>query len=268
MPNLRMPVVAGQFYPADARALRRDLERYVGVREPRPVLGGLCPHAGYMYSGATAGALFAAMDVPATVFLLGPKHQAGGADYAVWAAGAWRTPLGDAPVDEEAAAALLAACPLLVADQEAHRQEHSLEVIVPFVQYANPAAAIVPVAVAPLPPRELRALGEGLAAAVAPRRQRTLVVVSSDMTHYEAAASAARKDELALERLRALDAEGLVAVVHEHRITMCGVWPAAAALVAFRALGAAGGSVVKYTNSGETSGDFHQVVGYAAVTFA
>ena len=267
-PNLRTPVVAGQFYPADEEALRRELAGCVPAAERRRYLGGLCPHAGYIYSGATAGELFGRLDVPGTVVLLGPKHRAEGAPYAVWPAGAWRTPLGDAPVNDEVAAAILEKCPLLEADEAAHRAEHSLEVVVPFVQFVNPAAAIVPVALGPMSWARVAATGEGLAAALAPYRDDVVVIISSDMTHYESAAAAERKDALALERLTALDAEGLLEVVRAHDISMCGVWPAAVALMAFRALGGTAGTLIRYANSGETSGDYDHVVGYAALSFA
>jgi AmmeMemoRadiSam system protein B len=267
-PNLRMPVVAGQFYPAGGEALRRELAGYVPAAERRRYLGGLCPHAGYMYSGATAGALFGRLDVPGTAVLMGPKHHGDGAPYAVWPAGAWRTPLGDAPVNGEVAAAILEKCPALEADELAHRAEHSLEVVVPFIQFVNPEAAIVPVALAPMPMAEVQATGEGLAAALAPFGDGVVVIISSDMTHYESAASAERKDTLALERLTALDPEGLLEVARAHDISMCGVWPAAVGLAAFRALGGTAGTLIKYTNSGETSGDYDHVVGYAALSFA
>jgi AmmeMemoRadiSam system protein B len=267
--NLRRPVVAGQFYPAAEGALRRALAGYIpAAAERRRYLGGLCPHAGYTYSGATAGELFARLDVPGTVVLLGPKHHGEGAPYAVWPAGAWRTPLGDAPVNEELAAAILASCPLLAADEAAHRPEHSLEVVVPFLQFVNPAAMLVPVALAPMASAEVAATGEGLAAALGPYGDDVAVIISSDMTHYESAAAAARKDALALAHLAALDAEGLVEVVQTHGISMCGVWPAAVGLTAFRALGASGGTLLRYSHSGETSGDYEHVVGYAALSFA
>jgi AmmeMemoRadiSam system protein B len=263
-----LPVVAGQFYPADADRLRRDLERFVVSAERRPYLGGLCPHAGYMYSGATAGELFGRLVVPDVAVLLGPKHHGAGAAYAVWPAGAWRTPLGDATVDEEVAAAVIDGCESWEADEDAHRPEHSLEVVVPFVQFVNPAATIVPVALSPMPAAEVEAAGESLARALAPYRDRTVIVISSDMTHYESAASAERRDALAIARLEALDAAGLLEVVRSENISMCGAWPAAVALVAFRAMGAAGGTLIRYTNSGEASGDYEQVVGYAAMSFA
>jgi AmmeMemoRadiSam system protein B len=261
--------VAGQFYPGAAAMLRRDVAAYVGAGERRErCLGGLCPHAGYMYSGATAGVLFGHMEIPATVVLLGPKHQWGGADYAVWPAGVWRTPLGDCAVDEKTAADLLAASPLLTADEEAHRLEHSLEVVVPFVQYVNAAAAIVPVALGPMTLADVRALGTALAAALKPRLPGVALVVSSDMTHYESAAAAEKKDRFALERVCAMDEDGLLAAGRDLDLSMCGIWPAAVALVALKALGAAGGTILKYTNSGEASGDYGHVVGYAAVAFA
>ncbi|MEE9456106.1 MAG: AmmeMemoRadiSam system protein B [bacterium] len=267
-PNLRLPIVAGQFYPADEASLRRELATYVVAAERERYPGGLCPHAGYVYSGPTAGELFARLDVPAVVVLLGPKHHEAGAPYAVWPAGAWRTPLGDAPVNEEVAAALLEKCPLLEADEAAHRPEHSLEVVVPFVQYVNPEATIVPVALGPMAAAAVRDTGAGVAAALEPFKENAVVVVSSDMTHYESAASAERKDALAIERLKELDAEGLLEVVASHDISMCGVWPAAVALAALRALGASGGTLIRYATSAEASGDYGHVVGYAALSFA
>jgi AmmeMemoRadiSam system protein B len=267
-PNLRLPVVAGQFYPGSEAALRAELATYVVAAERRQYLGGLCPHAGYVYSGATAGELFGRLALPATVVLLGPKHHGAGADFAVWPAGAWQTPLGEAPVNEEVAAAVIAGVGSAQADERAHIPEHSLEVIVPFVQYVNPQAAIVPVAVGPTAPEALLAAGEALAGALAPYRDDVVLVISSDMTHYESAAAAERKDALAIERLEKLDAEGLLEVVASHHISMCGAWPAAAALAALRRLGASAGSLVRYATSGEASGDYDQVVGYAAVTFA
>ncbi|UCH79271.1 MAG: AmmeMemoRadiSam system protein B [Candidatus Coatesbacteria bacterium] len=267
-PNLRLPVVAGQFYPGSEAALRAELASYVVAAERKRYLGGLCPHAGYVYSGATAGELFGRLALPATVVLLGPKHHGAGADFAVWPAGAWQTPLGEAPVNEEVAAAIIAGVGSAQADERAHLPEHSLEVVVPFVQYVNPQAAIVPIAVGPAAPQALFAAGEALAEALAPYRDDVVLVISSDMTHYESVAAAERKDRLAIERLEALDAEGLLEVVASHNVSMCGAWPAAAALVALRGLGASGGSLVRYATSGEASGDYDQVVGYAAVTFA
>ncbi len=267
-PNLRSPVVAGQFYPADEESLRRELASYVVPAERERYRGGLCPHAGYVYSGPTAGELFARLDVPSVVVLLGPKHHGAGAPYAVWPAGAWRTPLGDAPVNEEAAAALLDKCPLLEADEAAHVPEHSLEVVVPFVQYVNPGATIVPVALGPMAAAAVRDTGAGIAAALEPFGEDVVVVVSSDMTHYESADSAERKDALAIERLTALDADGLLQVVASHDISMCGVWPAAAALAALQAMGASAGTLIRYATSAEASGDYAHVVGYAALSFA
>jgi AmmeMemoRadiSam system protein B len=267
-PGLRTPAVAGQFYPGSAAALRRDLDAYIPDAPRQDFFGGISPHAGYVYSGPTAGALFGRMRVPDAVVLLGPKHHGAGAEYAVWATGLWRTPLGDCPVNEKLAAAVLAACPLLRADETAHRPEHSLEVVVPFLQYVHPAVTIVPVALAPMSAGDVRATGEGLAAALRPLLPEAVVVVSSDMTHYESAAAAAAKDRLALDRVAALDEEGLLAVARANDISMCGVWPAAVGIAAVKALGAREGVLIHYTNSGEASGDYGHVVGYAAVAFA
>lgn len=264
---MRRPVVAGSFYPGRAGALAKAVADCIGERRPAPAVGGIVPHAGYIYSGPTAGAFFAAVEVPDRVVLLGPKHTYRGSDYAVWPAGSWETPLGETVADEELAQAVLSRCPSLEADEGAHIEEHSLEVILPFVQLVNPKAKVVPIALGPLPPPLISEFGSGIADAITDAPDGALIVVSSDMSHYVSSGEAERLDRLALVEIERLDADGLVETVQKNHITMCGVWPTAVGITAARALGAKNGKVVKYTNSGETSGDYNQVVGYAAVVF-
>jgi AmmeMemoRadiSam system protein B len=169
------------------------------------------------------------------------------------------------PIHEALADAIKAACPLLEEDALAHAQEHSLEVEVPFLQHRNPGVRIVPIAFALRSLAEIEEAGEGVAAAVAGWPEPVLLVASSDMTHYEPDASARRKDDLAIERVLALDARGLLETTARHDISMCGVIPAAVLLVAARRLGATRGELVAYATSGEVSGDYDQVVGYAGL---
>lgn len=267
MNGTRRPVVAGAFYPGRRDALEKTVAACVGDRAPAPAVGGIVPHAGYVYSGPTAGTFFAAVDVPGRVILLGPKHTYAGVEYALWPGGAWETPLGELPVDEELAEAVLSRCPGLEPDEAAHREEHSLEVILPFVQYVNPAAKVVPVAFGAMLSETAADFGGGIAAAIGEIEDDVLIIVSSDMSHYVSAAEAERLDGMALAEVERLDAARLVDAVQRNGITMCGVWPAAVGIVAARALGAKRGEVIKYTNSGETSGDYNQVVGYAAAAF-
>lgn len=266
---VRQPAVAGQFYASDEEELRNAVKHYLVPSErKRPARGVMVPHAGYMYSGKTAGVVYGSAELPPLVLMLGPNHTGVGAPISVYAEGAWRTPLGEVRVDEALAAALLAACPDAEADTLAHRREHSLEVQVPFLQTLLPSLRILPVVVGTPDFGALQALGRAVAEVVHQSEEPVMILISSDMTHYESAESARAKDRYALDALESLDAEALHRVVQERRITMCGVAPATAALVALRALGARRGELLDYTNSGDVSGDYRSVVAYAGMVMA
>jgi len=263
---IRQPAVANQFYTGDTQRLRAELDTLI-VRsaEPEQVIGVISPHAGYIYSGAVAGALFGAIAIPRTVLILGPNHHGLGARVSLYPAGAWHTPLGNVPIDETLAALVRRHAPMAEEETSAHQREHSLEVQVPFLQHLQPELAIVPICLGFGDYATCRQLGEGIAAAIREYGAPVLMVASSDMTHYESATVAREKDDMALERALALDAEGLLAVCRSRRITMCGVVPSTVMLVAAKALGASEARLVRYANSGDTNGDYEQVVGYAAV---
>jgi AmmeMemoRadiSam system protein B len=179
--------------------------------------------------------------------------------------GAWRMPWGDVPIDEPLAARLLAASPLLTDDPSAHAREHSLEVQLPFLRRFLETFRIVPVALGRLSVEECQALGEATAAIVRDEASPPLIIASSDMSHYEPDAVARRKDQRAIDRILALDPEGLYRTVRSERISMCGFIPATVALFAAVALGATEARLVKYATSGDASGDYGQVVGYAGL---
>jgi hypothetical protein len=263
-----MPAVAGRFYPGSRGALLADLDRYTAVApEGLAARGVVAPHAGYMYSGAVAGAVYGAVELPGRLVILCPNHTGVGGALAMMGSGAWRTPLGDAPVDAELAAALARHLPDISDDESAHRFEHSLEVQLPFVQFRRPEVRFVPVCVGPVNLGLLLRLGDALAAVAAEAGEPVLLVASSDMTHYESARDARRKDTLAVERMEALDPEGLAAVVRRESISMCGWAPAVAVMQACRKLGATRGQLVRYATSGDVTGDQSSVVGYAGVAF-
>jgi MEMO1 family protein len=265
---VRQPAVAGTFYPAEKPRLTAILERFLAEGKPlEGVVAAVSPHAGYPYSGAAAGALFASIAVPPTVVIMGPNHRGLGAPYGVYDKGSWRTPLGDVSIDEAFAAALMKEVSFLSSDAVSHMHEHSIEVQVPFVQFLRPAVKIVPICIGEHDFSRLTELGVGIARAAKAAGIEPLVVASSDMSHYESADSAARKDRMAIERMLALDEEGLWEVVRRYGITMCGVAPAVAAISAAREMGAGEAKLVKYTNSGEATGDSAEVVGYASVAF-
>ena len=259
----REPAVAGSFYPADRARLARDVAALLapaGAPPPAPALGVLVPHAGYVYSGAVAGATYARVAVPGRVVVLCPNHTGLGAAVALWPDGAWRTPLGAVPIDAELTEELLAS-PLVEADRAAHLGEHALEVQLPFLQALRPDVRLVALCLGPLPAERALALGHALAAAL--RARPALLVASSDMSHYVSADAARRLDGHALQRLLALDARGLHELVRRERISMCGVVPATVMLAAAGELGAQQAELVRYAHSGDVTGDHRSVVGYA-----
>lgn len=263
---LRTPAVAGQFYPGHRNTLEQTLARLIPVTgHKRAAFGIMSPHAGYIYSGAVAGQSLAGVAIPAEVVILGPNHHGSGHQAAVYHRGGWETPLGVVPIAEDLADTILTACPEAGADEVAHRFEHSLEVQVPFLQALAAGMAIVPICIGRLPLAALLSLGDGLAAALRLRPTLPLIVASSDMTHYESATEARRKDHLALDRVLALDPEGLYRTVRDNRISMCGVLPTVVMLRAALALGASRAELVAYANSGDVTGDQSEVVGYAGV---
>lgn len=265
---IRRPAVAGAFYPADPETLWKDLDGLTRGRRPPadPAARALLvPHAGYIYSGRIAAETYLAAGLRHRVVILGPNHTGDGEPIAVMPEGSWRTPLGDAPIDAPLATAILERCAGARDDPAAHRREHSLEVQVPFLQHLAAPFTFVPICVGTHRLAALLDLGRAIAEAVTAVGGEVLLVLSSDMSHYLPAPVAERLDRTALERILAIDPEGLHRVVLGGDISMCGVAPAVAGLEAARRLGAAAARLVAYGNSGDRSGDFDAVVGYAGV---
>ena len=260
----RRPRFAGSWYPAEAGELRRAVSEYISAGGPAtPAMGLMAPHAGYVYSGPVAGLGYASVEVPATAIILAPAHRATNCDIAVWDGGDWETPLGVAPIDVRLRDAILAGCDRAEPDSGSHLAEHSLELQVPFLQVRRPDVRIVPILVATIDVEALAELGRACAAAIRSIPDaRALIVASSDMTHYESAESARRKDGMALERVREVDPAGLLDVVRRGAISMCGVAPTAAMLFAAKELGPCRGDIVAYGSSGDVTGEKTEVVGY------
>ena len=262
----RSPAVAGQFYPGSKNKLLAELESFCQpTQDVDPVCGVISPHAGYVYSGAIAGKLFSQVTVPDRVILFGPNHHGMGRPGALYDMGDWETPLGEIKVDRNLAEDVLTSCKHFSSDAAAHRYEHSLEVQVPFIQYCNPDAQLVPVCIGHLPLDALLESGEALADVISAHDEPILIVASSDMTHFESADQAKMKDTMALAHVENLDPEGLYKTVRDNRISMCGVLPTVVMLAAARKLGAKKGEVVAYGTSGDVTGDNNDVVGYASV---
>jgi AmmeMemoRadiSam system protein B len=267
---LRLPAVAGQFYPADSRELTRLIRKFSAedpAREKTRVRACLVPHAGYIYSGGVAGAVFARMILPKSILVLGVRHSPMGEDLAILSEGAWRTPLGDVPLDGDLAQRVKAACPALREDSVAHSREHSLEVEIPFLQILVPGFSFVPIAVGTLRFEELRELGLGLAQVLKESQEAVLLVTSSDMNHYEPDEGTRIKDAKAIDRMEAVDARGLFDVCRKEKISMCGLGPAVVMLTAMKELGVSSGELVRYATSGDVNGDRQAVVGYAGMIF-
>ncbi len=263
---LRPMAVAGAFYPANPKALTADLGRYIKrASNPRPALGCVVPHAGYLYSGHVAGAVYGRLELPETAIILCPNHTGRGSSLAIHSEGSWETPLGEVLIDSPLAAALKESLPELQEDLEAHRLEHSLEVQLPFLRSLSPAIRLVPIAVSLEQLDRLEALGSGLARVLMDLSPQPLIIASSDMNHFQPDSVSRKKDQLAIDRVLALDAAGLHETVRENSISMCGYGPTVAMLTATRLLGAESAELVRYANSGEVTGDKNSVVGYAGI---
>ncbi len=263
---VRHPAVAGRFYPRDRETLQRDLQSYLPTQAaPTPALGCVAPHAGYVYSGAVAGAVFARLDLPRRIVILCPNHTGKGRSLAIMSSGAWETPLGPVPIDSGLAEALKKRFPQLTEDSDAHRSEHAIEVELPFLQSRRPDFAFVPIALGTGQFDTLEKLGEAVADTVQAEDERILIVASSDMNHYESDAVTRIKDHKAIERMLALDARGLFDVVMKEEISMCGFGPAIVMLTAAKRLRATAAELIKYATSGDISGDREMVVGYAGI---
>jgi len=226
------------------------------------------PHAGYVYSGHVAGAVFARVTLPKRILILGVRHYPRGEPAAIVSSGAWRTPLGDAPIDEALAGALQKACPLLHEDSVAHSSEHSLEVQLPFLRVLVPDFTFVPVALGTVRFNDLVCVGEAIARLLRTLREDVLLLATSDLNHYEDDATTRIKDRKAIDQLLARDARGLYDTCRNEDISMCGLGPAVAMLTALDALGANKSDLVKYATSADVSGDRDAVVGYAGMIFS
>jgi MEMO1 family protein len=268
----RSPAVAGRFYPGRVDELLRDIREYTSPDETAAdagriaAIGCVAPHAGYVYSGGVAGAVYSRLRIPGCCVILCPNHTGKGLPLAVMATTTWQTPLGEVAPDAEMGARLLRRFPALQEDSVAHRAEHAIEVQIPFLQAQQPALHIVPIVIGTSDFDMLRGLGEALADVIGEdREERVLIIASSDMNHYESDAVTRVKDHKAIERVLALDARGLWEVVMNEDITMCGFGPTIVMLTAAKLLGATSATLVKYATSGEVSGDYESVVGYAGI---
>lgn len=266
----RPPAVAGRFYPEDPAELARQIALFARPAEepPRSAIACLVPHAGYRYSGAVAGAVYARLKLPRRLLLLGPRHFARGKPQAILSDGSWQTPLGRADIDSELARDIKRAYPSLCEDDVAHKTEHALEVQLPFLQALSGGFRFVPIVLGPTDYVQLESLGHAMAGVLRQQHDPVLMIASSDMNHYESDEVTRGKDRLALDRVLALDPRGLFDTVRREGITMCGAGAVVSVLTASRLLGATRATLVRYATSGDVNGDRQEVVGYAGVIVA
>ncbi len=265
---IRNPVVAGQFYPASAEDLREMIAQLTDVKaEKEEVVGLLVPHAGYIYSGRVAGATISRIKFKETFIIIGPSHTGLGKPYSVMTEGVWRTPLGDVETDTELAKKIVKVSKYLREDDGAQEGEHAVEVQLPFLQYFRSDIRIVPIILAYSRADVYKEIGRDIARAVKELDREVVIMASGDMTHYESQTAASEKDHLAVEAMLALDEDELTRRYEAHNITMCAHGPVVCLISAAKEIGVSGAELVKYETSGDTTGDYSAVVGYAGVIF-
>jgi len=268
MPGIiRHPAVAGRFYPSEPDELIECLDSFLHPVEPAiAAIGCLVPHAGYIYSGSVAGAVFSRIAVPSHCLILCPNHTGRGTPLSIMSAGSWQTPLGLLAIDTALATALKLAFPALTEDWQAHLHEHAIEVELPFLQVRHGKDLVfVPIALGTTNFEILLALGEAIAHVLSAHHDPVLIIASSDMNHYESDAITRIKDHHAIERILALDAPGLFEIAAKENISMCGLGPTVSMITAARLLYATHADLAAYATSADVSGDYDRVVGYAGL---
>ena len=263
---VRHPAVAGQFYPKDPNRLVADVQSYLHVEaQPAPAFGCVVPHAGYMYSGHVAGAVYAHVAIPERCIVLCPNHTGVGTPLSIMTDGVWETPLRDVEIDSSLANLLMKAFPGLSEDSDAHRGEHAIEVQLPFLLQRRKDLTFVPIAIGTRRYELLEGLGMAMAHVLESLGDGVLMIASSDMNHYESDPVTRVKDHKAIQKILALDPAGLYEVVTQEHVSMCGYGPTIAMLTAAKQMGATSAELVKYATSGDVSGDRRMVVGYAGI---
>ena len=263
----RKPAVAGTFYPAEREELRKLMDLLCGDvgQEKTNAKAVLSPHAGYIYSGRTACKVYSRVRIPERVVLLGPNHTGMGAEISVYPGDVWETPFGDVEVDGDLRERVLKES-IAWPDDLAHLYEHSLEVQLPFlIRYAEGPFRILPIVVGHLDYDRAKETGRRLGEVL--KGEDVLIVISSDMSHYISAEEARKKDQILISAMERIQTDELYFKAVQYNITMCGFIPAVVGIEAAKVLGVRQGVLVDYTNSGETTGDFHRVVAYAGMIF-
>jgi MEMO1 family protein len=274
--SIRSAVVAGHFYPGDKATLENELKKYlVPHKKINNAIAVIAPHAGYIYSGKTAGAVYSSIDVPDVVFIMCPNHTGLGYPISLHPAETWVTPVGRIQSDQNILKEIKNKIPQAEFDKSSQLREHSLEVQLPFIQTLNPNAKIVPITLAGLPFEMIQKLGVLIADIMIGLEKigkKSLIVASSDMTHFESKESAKYKDDLAIERIKKLDTKGFMDILQEKDISVCGLYPISVTIEAMLRYSEKLSKnvyvkLVDYSNSGDVTGDYNDVVAYAGLVF-
>lgn len=262
---MRQPAVAGQFYPLHCEYLEKELKRCfegMEIRE-RNVLGAVCPHAGYVYSGKVAAHVYAALPAANTYIIFGPNHTGYGSPVSV-SRDTWKTPLGTIKVDTELADGLMGS--IIDADELGHRYEHSIEVQLPFLQYRfEKDFKILPICMGMQDEETAVEVGNLVADLVSESGKKVVFIASSDFTHYNPADLAKELDNEIIEAILNMDITEMYERLYQRNASVCGYGPIAAMLTASKKLGGNRATLLNYANSGDISGDMDAVVGYAAI---
>jgi len=262
----RPPAVAGQFYYSEPSRLSHQVAQYIdNLSRKEDAIGVVVPHAGLIYSGSVAGAVYSAISFPKTFVMLGPNHTGLGPQISVMAAGEWEIPTGVVKVDRKLASRILLNAAGVTRDTQAHIFEHSLEVQLPFMTFISKEVNIVPISIRSASFNECITFAESIAHAVKNIGYPVTILASSDLSHNLSDKTARIKDKKAIGRILEIDPEGLYDTVYHEKISMCGCLPTTIMLSASRLLGAKKAHLVKYITSGEVSGDYDNVVGYAGI---
>lgn len=262
--KVRKPAVAGYFYPSNPKELMSEIEEYMPSKETLNAIGAICPHAGYVYSGHVAGAVYSAIKPKEVYILLGPNHTGYGTDVSVMSEGEWEIPLGKIKIHNELSKKITEKVSFVKEDAQAHIYEHSLEVQLPFIYKLNPDAKIVPITLKISSIDKCKELAEGLSFALKELKieDKSIIISSTDMSHYLPDDLTRKVDSLAAEKIKNFDPEGLYNTVLSYKISMCGFIPTVTMLYATKMLGAKEVKIIKYATSAEISRDYDRVVGY------
>jgi hypothetical protein len=268
---LRKAAVAGYFYPGSQHAIESQIEEFItGAAQPVPAMGAVVPHAGYRYSGPVAVKVYQRLKVAGSVILAGPNHGAGRGikptpSAAIMSEGAWELPGGNVLIDDELAKSLMDETDILEDAPWAHEAEHSLEAQIPFLQYFNKSFKIVPIIVWNLSGATILELASAISRGINKSGKPVTMIASTDFSHYIPRETAQRLDAMAIEKIKAMDGLGLLKVVRDKGITMCGYQATALVIETLKLLGATKAELLDYKTSGDTSGDYTSVVGYGGL---